>query len=96
MAKYKLNQNKKYDSILKEPLKFKQFKSYIKTLIGFYYEELENIVGGNLHVVLDDNNFEDDYIYHALERCKETDDTFGIFLCLILLQFTEEERQKII
>lgn len=82
--------------MLDNTIDFEQFKPYIKTLIEFYYNNLENIVGGNLHIVLDDNNVDDDSIKYCLEDCKRTDDTFGIFLCLVLLQFTEEEREKIL
>lgn len=69
----------------------KDFKPFIKQLIKYYYEELGNLVGGNLHIVLDDGNIEHSFIIWCKAECKKNQDSFGVFLADVLLEFTEDE-----
>lgn len=73
----------------------KQFKPLIKFFIEFYYEELGNITGGRLHVVLEDGNLGENTIYSCQMECKQEGDTFGYFLATLLRHFTEDELQEL-
>lgn len=66
-------------------------KPFIKQLIRYYYEVLENYTGGYLHIVLDDGNVEHANILSCKEECELNNDSFGVFLADVLLEFTEEE-----
>ena len=69
----------------------KEFKPFITQLIKYYYDELDNCAGGYLHIVLDDNNTEHANIMWCQNECRKNNDSFGIFLCDVLLEFTEDE-----
>ena len=69
----------------------KELKHFVKKLIWYYYNDLDNPSGGNLHIVLDDGNIEHANIMWCRDKCEEDRDTFGIFLCDFLMQFTETE-----
>lgn len=73
---------------------FEKFKPFISDLIKFYYEDLENAAGGNLHIALDDGNLSDGNIWFCQERCEKAGDTFGYFLATLLRYFSEEEREQ--
>jgi hypothetical protein len=64
-------------------------------LIRFYYEDLGNRTGGNLHVVLDDGNLDDDCIEVCETLCKEEHDSFGLFLCEVLKSMSVRKRQAV-
>lgn len=54
-----------------------------------------NEVGGNLHIVLDDGNLEDDDIEFCLIRCATNSDFLGYTICANLLNISYEEREEI-
>lgn len=70
------------------------FKPIIKELIQYYYNNLQNPTGGNLHIAIDDGNLEDNFIYACQLRCKEENDNMGYLIGTILRGFTLEEREK--
>lgn len=61
-------------------------------LIRDYYEY--EGVGGTLHVVLDDGNY--DAVESCLEFAKEKNDQWGVLIATLLLDFTEEEIEQIV
>ena len=71
-----------------------KYKLLIFDFIKFYYEELGNIAGGSLHIVLDDGNIEKVNIHWCYEHAKKQNDSFGVFLSLLLMEFTEDELEK--
>jgi hypothetical protein len=73
---------------------FNEFKPFAKELIAYYYDMPEKGAGGYLHVFLDDGNIDIGTLYWCQEQCEEHKDTFGYFLCDVLLQFKENELQK--
>lgn len=70
------------------------FKPLLKQFIKFYYEDLENGAGGNLHIALDDGNLHDDDIYFCQEEAMKNGDSFGYFLATLMRSFKEEELEK--
>lgn len=50
---------------------------------------------GSLHVVLDDQNFEDDVVEHVIVWTEGHDDIEGAALGRILLTLTEEQRENL-
>lgn len=73
---------------------FSMFKPYLKDLIAYYYEMPDKSAGGRCHVVLDDGNISNELILWCQNQCEEAKDTFGYFLCDILLEFKEEELEE--
>lgn len=71
-----------------------QFKPLIFDFIKFYREDLENPMGGILHIAIDDGNMTDDDIWFCQEEAKKQGDSFGYFLATLLRCFTEEEREE--
>lgn len=55
----------------------------------------EHMAWGCLHIVLDDDNIEDEYIRYCIEFAKEHNDQEAVELGEILLKLTEEERVEI-
>lgn len=72
-----------------------QFKPFIGSLVKYYYEDLEQKGGGLLHVVLDDGNIDRDSIWYCRQECEKAKDGFGLFLCDVLVEFTEEELESL-
>lgn len=68
-----------------------KFKPLVKDFIKFYYDELGNVTGGYLHIVLDDGNINHETIYWCQTECEKHKDTFGYFLATLLRHFTEDE-----
>jgi len=65
----------------------------IKDFIRFYYYDLDNNVGGTLHIALDDGNLEESDLWFCQEACEANGDSFGYFLAALLRTFTVEERE---
>ena len=57
----------------------------VRGMIEKYYEKKGNNVGGNLHIVLDDMNYEKEHILFCRERALEHKDEDGIALADALL-----------
>lgn len=60
-----------------------------------FYAKPGNGVGGNLHVVLDDNNLDDGCIRSAIERCREQSDEDGLVIATALLEMTPSQRRRV-
>ncbi len=64
-------------------------------LVKAFYEKEGNGCGGNLHIVLDDGNIEDDHILYCLGKCKIYFDSDGMVICTLLLKMSKTQRLKI-
>lgn len=68
----------------------------LKKLCNTLYTLPECEGGGLLHVVLDDNNYEDEHILYCLKQCEENPDhpssEIGKTICNKLLTLTPTER----
>jgi hypothetical protein len=64
-------------------------------LIRAYYAKPGNLVGGNLHAVLDDGNLADGHIEWCLARARDEGDADGVLLAELLLQMTPTQRRKL-
>lgn len=69
-------------------------KHLVKEFIAYYYQLPEKGAGGYLHIVLDDGNVDWSSISFCQAECEKHKDTFGYFLCDILLEYTENELEK--
>ena len=69
---------------------------FMKKIVEEFYNLNGNCVGGNLHIVLDDINVSDDSILWCRDRCITQRDFDGVFLCDLLLQYTEDQREEIV
>lgn len=54
-----------------------------------------NNIGGSLHIVLEDGNFEACHTECCLERAKERGDYAAVALARILLQMSKTQRKKL-
>ena len=61
-----------------------------------YYSKPENCVGGSLHIVLDDENIEDEHIKWCKNYAKEKGDNEGVLLAELLLKATIQQREKLV
>lgn len=60
-----------------------------------YYAKPENCVGGNLHLVLEEGNVQDDHVRYCLERARGAGDEDGVMLAGMLLKMTKTQRPKL-
>jgi len=60
-----------------------------------YYAKPGNRVGGNLHIVLDDGNMEDQHIEWCRQLAQNAGDVDGVALADKLLALTRTQRRKI-
>lgn len=67
----------------------------ITPLVQDYINQPGNHLGGNLHIVLEDGNVDDDSLEFCLRRCIERDDKLGINLARILLMMSMTQRLKL-
>jgi hypothetical protein len=72
------------------------YKPYCDLIEEFYNLREKNSCGGNLHIVLDDDNVETYHISSCIDSCIEDNDIDGIALASLLLQFGEADRLRII
>ena len=63
-------------------------------LIEKYYES--NPTGGYLHIVLDDSNYEDNFLQFCIEEAIAANDYWAEIIGRFLLEFSVEEREQII
>lgn len=54
-----------------------------------------NEIGGNLHIVLDDGNLENENIAWCMHLCINKQDFLGFSICDNLLRITYKEREAI-
>jgi hypothetical protein len=64
-------------------------------LVRAYYQKPGNAAGGNLHVVLDDVNIEDQFVVLSLERAKQQHDDDAARIAELLLQMSKTQRRKV-
>ncbi len=67
----------------------------VLSLVKAFYQKEGNGCGGNLHIVLDDGNIEDEHILFCLRQCEAKSDTDGIILCNLLQRMSKTQRLKI-
>lgn len=70
---------------------FEILKPFLLDFICYYYTDLNNLTGGNLHAALDDGNLDDGYLWTCQESALNTGDTFGYFLATLLRHFNTNE-----
>lgn len=67
-------------------------------LIRFYYDDISgpgNLAGGNLHVVLDDGNLDDRFIFFCREQAEAEADWLGVYICDWLREIPLDERERL-
>lgn len=69
-------------------------KPFLNQFVQFYYQDLGNWTGGNLHICLDDGNLEHDHVFFCLEQAQREKDSFGYFLACLMHEFTTEELEE--
>jgi len=57
-----------------------------------YYAIPGNEAGGNLHLMLDDGNMEDENLMFCLKQCAEAQDSVGVMLVAVIATLDEDER----
>lgn len=62
-----------------------------RAMISAYCAKPGNEAGGNLHIVIEDANFEKHHVQFCLDIAIEAEDFDGELLARQLLDFTEEE-----
>ncbi len=67
----------------------------VKPIIEAWYSLPENIVGGALHVVLEDRNFDDRTIRWNLDLVQNRGDEAAALICQVLLRCSKTQRQKV-
>lgn len=67
----------------------------VAPLVHAYYDKPGNSAGGNLHVVLDDGNFEDSFIEHSLDRATKIGDSDAVKIAELMLQMSMTQRRKL-
>jgi len=76
--------------------------SHVKTtvpglieMVVTYYNKPGNEVGGNLHIVLDDGNLQDDHIRFCIDQAKTCGDVDGEVLGEALLCASKTQRKRV-
>jgi hypothetical protein len=64
-------------------------------IVRDYYAKPGNIVGGSLHLVLEDGNIDDESVRFCLQWAIDKDDQDGIRLAGMLLTMTKTQRKKL-
>lgn len=73
----------------------KNLNHFLCDLVQYYYDDLGNINGGNLHIALDDGNLNTNHIWFCQEKCEKNRDDFGYFIATLMRHFTENELEKL-
>lgn len=73
----------------------KHLKPHLNTFIQFYYNCLGHMTGYSLHIALDDGNLDKEDIDFCHEAAIDNKDEFGVFLALLMKEFTEEELEHL-
>jgi len=71
---------------------FEKLKPFISEFVEYYEFDLDNSNGGRLHIVIEDGNLDDGFIYSFQGECRQAGDSFGYFLLTLISNFSEEER----
>ncbi len=65
----------------------------LKQLFGIYNRQ-GNSTGGSFHIVLEDYNIEDTYVYYCAEYALEHNDLVGTMIASYLIDMTEDQREE--
>lgn len=68
----------------------------VRRMIQAYYARPGNEVGGNCHVVLDDNNLGRSSLHFCLDRCVAAGDEDGAAIMRAMLQMTGSQRRRVV
>ena len=61
-----------------------------------YYAMPNNSTGGNLHIILDDENIKDSHIKSCIDKAESEGDNEGVKLGKLLLQASMTQRRKLV
>lgn len=61
-----------------------------------YYSLPGNSVGGSLHIVLDDENIQDEHIEYCIKYAEECGDAEGVRLGKLLLKASMTQRKQLV
>jgi hypothetical protein len=64
-------------------------------LVVEFYAKPGNEAGGNLHVVLDDGNLEDQHLEAARKRAWDSQDTDAVVIADLMLDMTRTQRRRV-
>lgn len=64
-------------------------------MVRAYYSKPGNIVGGSLHIVLEDGNTKTDDVRFCRVQAKERGDIDGVVLAELLLKMSRTQRKKL-
>jgi hypothetical protein len=65
----------------------------VRTIVKFWYERPRNGAGGELHVILDDNNREHGFLIDGANRLDASED--ARLICQVLLRMTPSQRRRL-
>lgn len=74
----------------------KPSEHFLRMMVAAFYELPGNICGGNLHIVLDDDNLEDEHVKWCRAEAEKANDQDAMFMADVLLLYTEDERFEIL
>lgn len=69
---------------------------FLRQIVDAFYALPGNIVGGVLHIVLDDFNLETHHVQWCRQEAEKVDDKDAIFLADLLLLYSQKERFDIL
>jgi hypothetical protein len=64
-------------------------------MVREYYRKPGNAAGGNLHLVLEEPNYDDDSVRYCMFACVDRGDVEGSILALTLLECSKSQRRRI-
>lgn len=64
-------------------------------LVKYYYSLPGHAVGGSLHLVLSEPNYESSSVQYCFERAKDKNDFWGMVLAKVLLKMSPSQRSRI-
>jgi len=73
----------------------KQDVKSILPLLREYYKNPENSVGGNLHIILEDPNYDDSSVKYCIECCQKAGDVLGEKIGKKILLLSKTQRKKL-
>lgn len=67
----------------------------VMPLIREYYTKPANGCGGNLHIILEDPNFEDCHVQFCLKEAEKEEDEDGARIARLMLRMSKTQRKKL-
>lgn len=68
---------------------------FTKRSIESFYKHPDNLAGGPLHIVVDDHNYETQFLAYCLNEAIKIGDIQAILLLNLILNIPAEERDKL-